>query len=65
MPAVAQRVSALERLMASIFSGAIRTSKARVNRAVKLKKGSAGKCAPRAQTAVKRTFTRAGRNVAS
>jgi len=55
MPTVAQRVPALESLIASIISGASRISKVRVKPAVKPPKGSMGKRQANAQCAVERT----------
>jgi hypothetical protein len=45
---IAQRISALEKLVAGFFSGATRTSKARVKRAAKRSKRAAGTVAKRA-----------------
>ena len=54
MPTVAQRVPALESLIASIISGASRISKVRVKPAVKLPKGNTGKRQAIARSTVER-----------
>ena len=65
MPTIGQRVSALENLIASFFSGATKTSKVRVKRAVKRAKATSGRRATKAKRAVKRAVRKARRKATS
>ena len=58
---IAQRISALEKLVAGYFSGATRTSKARVKRA----KNATAKRSAQAKRTVKRAVKTARRKVAA
>jgi hypothetical protein len=62
---IAQRISELEHLVAGFFSGATKTSKARVKRSVKRAKAGGSKRATQAKRAVKRTAKTARRKAAS
>lgn len=64
MPTIAQRISALEKLIAGYFSGATRTSKARAKRSVKRAKSATAKRTAKAKRSVKRAVKTARRKVA-
>ncbi len=61
---IAQRISALEKFIASYFSGAAKTSKARAKRSVKRAKSAAGKRTAQAKRTVKRAVKTARRKAA-
>jgi hypothetical protein len=61
---IAQRISALERLVAGFISGATKTSKARVKRAAKRTKSATAKRSAQAKRSVKRAAKTARRKVA-
>jgi hypothetical protein len=62
---IAQRISELEKLVAGFFSGATKTSKARVKRTVKRAKAGSGKRATQAKRVVKRAAKTARRKAAA
>ena len=62
---ISQRISALEKLVAGFFSGATKTSKARVRRTVKHAKSATSKRTAKAKRSVKRTVKTARRKVAA
>jgi len=61
---IAQRISALEKLVAEFFTGAAKTSKARTKRTVKRAKSATRKRTARAKRSVKRAVKTARRKVA-